>query len=97
MDAQQTQESAADRPLHVFEIGPDTFIAHDAEDAWKLLEEQTGLKRGDDDVGDDEPIQIPDDKQLKIQIEEGSPEATTLTAAEWCKREGRGFLCSTEY
>lgn len=30
MDAQQTQESAADRPLHVFEIGPDTFIAHDA-------------------------------------------------------------------
>lgn len=38
MDAQQTQENAADRPLHVFEIGPDTFIAHDAEDAWKLLD-----------------------------------------------------------
>ncbi len=31
------------------------------------------------------------------ETEEGSPEAVTLTAAEWCQREGRGFLCSTEY
>lgn len=84
-------------PLHVFEIGPDTLIAHDVEDAWRLFERQTGLKRGDDDIGDDEPIQVPDDRPLKIQIEEGSPEAVTLTAAEWCQREGRGFLCSTEY
>lgn len=86
-----------DQTLHVFVIGPDTFIARDADDAWALLEEHTGLKRGDDDVGDDEPIRVPDEKVMKIMIEEGSPEAITLTAGEWCAREGRGFLCSTEY
>ena len=86
-----------DRPLYVFTIGPDTFIAHDAEDAWKLLEEYNGLKRGDDDVGEDLPIRAPDNKIIKIRLEEGRPEAESLTAAQWCAREGRGFLCSTEY
>lgn len=75
MDAQQAQEGAAvEKLLHVFVIGPDTFVAHDAEDAWTLLKEHTGLERGDDDVGDDEPIQVPDDKPLKIQLDECSPE-----------------------
>lgn len=85
------------RPLHVFEIGPDSYIAHDPDDAWTLLEEQTGSKRTDDEWSDEEVYQVPDEKVLKIRIEEDSPEAITLTAAEWCAREGRGFLCSTEY
>lgn len=91
-----------DRQLHVFELGPDHYVAYDVADAWACLTEQTGLKQGDEDVEDDEPVQVPDDRPITIKLEpedrkEGDPEVLTLTAAEWCAREGRGLLCSTEY
>lgn len=81
----------------MFEIGPDTYIAYDADDVWGLLEEQTGLTRDDDDMEGEEPLIVPNDRVLTIRIEEDDTNTITLTASEWCAREGRGFLCSTEY
>lgn len=91
-----------ERPLHAFEIGPDTYAAYDVADAWAVLKEQTGLEQGDDDVEDDEPTQVPDHKTITIRLEPedrkpGDPPVLTLTAAEWCARDGRGLICSTEY
>lgn len=85
------------RCLSVFTIGPDTFIAYDENDAWLLLGEHTGTPRGGEDYADEVAVEIDGDRPLKIRLEEGKPEAETLSAADWCAREGRGFLCSTEW
>ena len=93
-----------ERKLHVFEIGPDTVIAYDVDDAWTVWSEQSGEDRDDYETYDD-PVLLPDDKTLSIWCDaDGIAEpngdgADTVerTCAEWIAREGRGFLCSTEY
>lgn len=94
-----------DRQLHVFEMGPDTVIAYDVEDAWAVWCERLGEKREDYEPWD-EPAQLDDDKPLKIWSDsdgvicepgEDGGAVATRTCREWADREGRGFLCSTEW
>lgn len=85
------------RTLHVYEIGPESYVAYDENDAWSLLEEMTGMKRTDDDFDGDAPYMVADDRMLWIRLDEDASEAAAMTAADWCAREGRGFLCSTEF
>ncbi len=86
--------------LHVFRMGhTDYVVAHNAEDAWAVLS-QHGYERCDYD--DDDLEECPDSDSINIlcdaegHISDGG-EALRLTHGEWADREGRGFLCSTEF
>lgn len=85
--------------LRVFGCGPDYVVARDVEDARQALYEHRG---GDLDDYDDEFTAVADDKPISIYVDEqdcisDDGNVLTLTAREWAQREGRGFLCSSEY
>lgn len=93
------------KDLHVFCYRDcDFVVAHDLEDAWACLEEQTGEGfRGDGGIENWE--RLPGDRMLTIwceadgdvaQVDEDGAEPVERTCAEWAARNGRGFLCSTE-
>jgi hypothetical protein len=93
--------------LHVYHIGDyldtgDTVIAVSPDDAWVVWEELIGEDRAD--YPDYTPTLVPDDKVITITYRDGCfnygmkpGEKVALTAAQWCERDGRGFLASTEY
>jgi hypothetical protein len=83
--------------LHCWTNGIDTVVASSAEEAREVAVKMYGPDDIDAVDGDDGGwSQIPDDKVLSIY--EDMPGTTTkLTAAEWVKRHGAGFLCSTEF
>lgn len=81
--------------LHLYRIGPELYVAHDPEDAWKLWEEQTGESRGDYESQSESPLcLVPPEKVIGIG-QEGQDEH--LSAEQWCKSSGRGFLASSEW
>lgn len=89
------------RGLHVFCMGDtDYVIAHNVDDAWALLSEQ-GYER--DEYHEDDLEELPDGGSLAIRVDadgditDDSGEPLKRTHAEWAEREGRGFLCSTEF
>ncbi len=95
-----------EKKLHVFEMteGPDTVIAESIEDAWKVWSKTTGQSKDEyqADYENDEFEQVPDDKMMKIFMDDegkisDSGNQAEMTAAEWVKREGSGWLCSTEF
>lgn len=45
----------------------------------------------------DDYTKEPDDKLLTINDEREPEGKWTMTCAEWCRANGKGFLCSTEY
>ena len=92
--------------LHVYtdddEI--DTVIAYDEKDAILVWEEHTGIKWEEEFDEDRKFIQRDDNEELSIFIDEDAEEfqshasiATKLTCKQWVEREGRCFLCSTEF
>lgn len=86
--------------LHVFDIGPDTVIAHDPSDALDVWCEHYGEPRADHDVNEVE--QLDDEAVITIMVDERGEISDTgapvkRTAAEWAALENRGFLCSEEY
>lgn len=74
----------------------DWIIAADEADANAVLCEHYGYTQ---EQLEEEHIQItsqwPDDKTLTVRDDDGV--RAKLLPAEWIAREGRGFLCSTEY
>jgi len=98
MTEEHAVEPVAEEPaLHVFLIGDcDHVVAKDEEDAWGEWEELTGM---DKEEVDGKIKQEPDDKVLGVLPDEGDDgeKAVYLPCAEWAKREGRGFLCSSEF
>lgn len=90
-----------ERQLHVFEDQGgenEMFVAYDIEDCWKAAAEMWGEEtvaeyRADDDG--DFWTQLPDDQVLNIDASDDGDGSNVLklTCAEWCKREGRGYLC----
>jgi hypothetical protein len=72
-------------------------------DAWDVWTETTG----ESDRGYREDLApVPDDRPLRVWslpdgtiAEEGEDEAAPVerTCGEWAAREGRGFLCSSEF
>jgi len=77
--------------LHVFQTDCNWVVAYDVEDAWRVLTGTSGVER---DEFSEEMTQLPDDDVLPIQHFEIR---VRTTCADWCKRAGRGFLCSTEF
>jgi hypothetical protein len=82
-----------DEILHVYENDViDYVVATSVEEAKELM------SKAFDDVEEyleTEYIQVPDDKELTINSDDEG--LLTHTCAEWCKINGKGFLCSTEY
>ena len=85
--------------LHVFCNGTDKVIATDIEDAWAAWCETTGESREAYSGETWAWEQMPDDASLPIMRDPESGDRTkdTLTCAEWVAKDGRGFLCSTEW
>jgi hypothetical protein len=99
--------------LFQIDDGADTLvIARDPDDAWLVLKEWCDMTPEDVADGDAGPPpweQIADDKVVPLLAEEesdlpaGATEAPLghwrfeMTAAEWCKRDGRGFFGSLEW
>jgi len=79
--------------LHVYKNDViDHVVATSAEEAKGLMCKAFG------DVEEHletEYIQVPDDRELTINSDDDG--LITHTCAEWCKINGKGFLCSTEY
>lgn len=80
--------------LRIWTDGIDTVIATDEADAAKVWGEHMGASWSDE-AGDrswspyrEGPLSI------DLDTDEGR---VSLTQAEWITREGRSFLCSTEY
>ena len=85
-------------PLHVFTNHTDTVIARDPEDATRVWLEHLGECEGNyvhdwTRLDGDHVLGIDDENTNDAT--DGSP--LRLTCREWIEREGRGFLCSTEY
>ena len=84
--------------LHMYKEEVDTVIAESKEDAAKVWAEHVGGDYREERDGDD-PVecweQIPDDKPVTLAYPE--EDAATMTAAEWCAKDGRCFWGSTEY
>ena len=88
--------------LHVFQVGPDTVIAVDTDDAWAVWCAHPSESRVDYDTGPDTMQQLPDDQVIVVLVDDlgnisDVGKAVGKTAARWTEIEGRGFLCSTEY
>lgn len=99
------------RPLRLFEDnGVYYIVAHSAGDAEHLFRDAIGV---DSTFNADTWTLVPGDEQISIGVyrsgpqqgqiasadEMGEPltEPLTLSADDWVTREGRGFLCATEY
>lgn len=89
---------AAERVLHLFKLDDTcTVVARDEDDAWAVWCDSIGEKREDyqgsswEQVPDDELVSIIRDVYAEHHVKD------TMTAAEWAAKDGRGFLCSTEW
>ena len=81
------------KPLHVYQNEViDSIVATSEEEARQIAYEYTEQS---EEYSDLEYTQRPDDMPLTIHDDEGGKEIKTC--AEWCARNGKGFLCSTEY
>lgn len=94
--------------MHVYRFDYDWFVAESEPDALAAYREHYVVKTNALDEAECEEqlrdgcMELPDDQPLRIicdpdgQIsDDGQP--IERTCAEWAEREGRGFLCSTEY
>jgi hypothetical protein len=86
--------------MHVFLIrGCEWVVAASKADAWDVLREETGTTPEGEGWDREEDVkQEPEDKVISIFADrEVSNDMDSYTCAEWVKRFGRGYLCSTEY
>jgi hypothetical protein len=83
--------------LHVFTDGTDTVVAKDLPDVQRVYEEHVMVKFVDEGMSLDDWEQVHDDEPIAINDYDGHGGKLTLTAKEWAARDGRCFLCSTEY
>lgn len=97
----RTTMGTSDEVLRVWSNGTDTVVARDIEDAWAVWSEHSGEKREDYDDGD---VWTEVARSIRIwcnangEISDGGDgdEAVEMTAEQWARKNGRGFLCSTE-
>lgn len=94
----------SEKQLHVFSDEFDRVVAYDVDDAWTVWCEFTGGSR--EDYDDNAFAKREDEKALKIwcnaagrPCEHGEKGGAPVerTCREWADREGRGFLCSSEF
>lgn len=82
--------------LHVYKNDViDCIVAESAEDARAIGLSYAG---NSEEYRDLEYSQLPDDQLKTIDWDDGGEAGKiTMTCAEWCAKNGKGFLCSTEY
>lgn len=91
--------------LHVYEFEHEHFIAYSEADALDLYAEYYRGEISDDDLAaalEDGCVRVDDDKTIRVfwdkkrDLINDSGETLDLTAAEWTKKIGRGFLCTSQ-
>ena len=84
--------------LSVYDIDGDTAIAYNEEDAYSVMAEYEGITVAESKATRENaiPTITSDDAVITVRSDEDGSD-TTLTAAQWVAREGRGFLCSTNF
>lgn len=88
--------------LHVYSDGFEWYTGETLGHAYGAREDYSGVTLDEDNslelVPDHHPISIWTDPEGAIAYpDDDGAETLVLTAAEWARREGRGFLCTTEY
>lgn len=69
-------------------------VAESPEDAEQAYAETFGDRHDDPEFKLTDWAELDDDELITIMADKGS---TTLTAAEWVEKCGRGFLCTGEW
>jgi hypothetical protein len=83
--------------LKVFTYDPrdgDAFVAESAEEAARMCEEEMGINLAEEHP-DHAWVSYADDETISITNDDNVTER--LTAAEWCQRNGKGYLFSKNY
>lgn len=91
-------------PLYVFSNDYEWYVAANLDEAYGHREDWNGTVREDDNEGS-ELVQLSPRHHISIYVDpdgyiapvDEGDETVSLTAAEWARREGPGFLCTTEY
>lgn len=83
--------------LRVYENDVDTVIAYSPSDASDVYLAHSLEKREDYPHLDDEWIEVPPDRVMRIHDYRGDGLVVEMTAAQFVADNGRGFLCSTEF
>ena len=78
------------------------FVAESLEDAYAVAQEFDGMTRGDRDDNDGQLEECDGSAKLAILVNEAGQiddhgSRLNLMMCQWAEREGRGFLCSSEY
>lgn len=88
--------------LYAWTDGAETIIAGDLDEAKRIQREVTGIDA--ETQADQVWKQEPDGAVLAIHWNEergcageSDDPLLKLTAAEWCEKAGKGWLCSTEF
>lgn len=86
--------------LHVYQWGPDWWVATSVADALNQIEEH--YDDPDWVASEDEPQPLADESTLRLVRDEHGEisdhgKGVTKTCREWIEKEGRGLLASTEY
>lgn len=92
-----TKTPLPDATLHLFTDGTDTVVARDLADVPACYSDHVGISFSEEGMSLADWEQIPDDKPIAIHNYDDNGGTLTLTAREWADRDGRCFLCSTEY
>lgn len=80
------------RKLHIFTNDTDFVISESIVEAFRLLKQMTGMDN--DEIG---PLHIWDDDKDFTLRDEDDGSSQTYKAKEWCKIQGKGYFCSTEW
>lgn len=94
---QAPQETAMDgdaTQLSIYENDCDTVIAYSPEDAMAVWEDHIGDSYTADEYGTVDDWTPRKGESLRIHFD---GDIQTRTHAEWIDKEGRSFLCSTEF
>jgi hypothetical protein len=88
-------------PLYLFTDGTDTFVAPNLPEAREMHERYLRDHLGyDADIRlrhDDSLEQLPSMRTIRIWSDDSFDNVRALTAGEWARQQGPGFLCTTEY
>ncbi len=77
--------------------GTDTYIARSEEDLKSVIQEHIGGNSSDHPDYDLFSEIVDTDMRLEIRPDPDSLDSLKMTISRWIKKNGRGFLCSTEF
>jgi hypothetical protein len=89
-------------PLYLFSDGVETYVAPNLADANQMRLDYRALVIGDpyddDEIEELDPLdQRGNPRSFAIWDDDEGVRLGPFTPAEWARREGPGFLCTTEY